>query len=79
MLYQILQTNIMTIVWQIVWRITNKILGVKELSKATVLAGILWLRQFKPMHKGSLKKSSLQKDSIQNQYEYSPYSSSYIS
>ena len=79
MWYQILQTNIMRIVWQIVRRITNKILGGKELSKATILGGILWLRQFKPMHKGSQKKNSLQKDSIQNQYAYSPYSSSYIS
>ena len=30
--YQILSTNIIRIVWQTVRRITNKILGVKELS-----------------------------------------------
>ena len=30
--YQILRTNIITIVWQAVRRITNKILGVKGLS-----------------------------------------------
>ena len=30
--YQILQIDIIRIVWQKVWRITNEILGVKELG-----------------------------------------------
>ena len=30
--YQILQIDIVRIVWQKVWRITNEILGVKELG-----------------------------------------------
>ena len=35
--YQILQTNIMRIVWKMVRRITNEILGVKGLGKKVLL------------------------------------------
>ena len=39
--YQILQTDIIRILWQTVRRITDKILGVKELNKYTYLSQVL--------------------------------------
>ena len=40
--YQILQINITTTVWQTVKRITNEILGVKELRQSTGALQIMW-------------------------------------